>query len=91
MGFLHRGSLTDEFESATRDLHPGEVSGVVSSLYGYHIVRVSEIRPPQQKTFTDVGAAVQKDLTAKRCVEMRDAWTSDLRARATIVVPPRAP
>ena len=86
MGFVHRGSLSDELEAATRDLKPGQDSDVVQTLYGYHIVRVSEIRPPHKTTFAELGAEIQKDLTAKRCAEVHDAWLAQLRAEATIVL-----
>ena len=85
MGFVHRGSLSDDFEKATRDVRVGRVSDVIESLYGFHIVRVTEIRPPLKKTFAEVGAEIQEDLTAKRCAEMHDAWLARLRAGATIV------
>ena len=57
MGFVHRGSLTDEFEQALRDLKPGGVSPVIQTLYGFHIVRVASIRPPEQKALPEVAAA----------------------------------
>ena len=86
MGFVHRGSLTDEFEQALRDLKPGGVSPVIQTLYGYHIVRVASIRPPEQKAFPEVAAIIQKDLTRQRCAETETAWTARLRASATIVL-----
>ncbi len=86
MGLVHRGSLSDEFERATRDLKAGQMSGVVQTLYGFHIVRIESIRPPEQKTFAEVAAGIRKDLTARRCAEMEQAWTARLRAGATIVI-----
>ena len=85
MGFVHRGGLTDEFEQALRDLKPGGVSPVIQTLYGYHIVRVASIRPPEQKALPEVAAGIQKDLTKQRCAETETAWTARLRASATIV------
>jgi len=87
MGFFHRGSLADEFEAATRGLQIGEVSAVVRTIYGYHLVRVTEVRPSRQKTFEEVGAELQKTLTAKRCTEMSEAWLGELRAGAEVVTP----
>ena len=86
MGVVHRGSLTDEFEEALRDLKPGGVSAVIQTLYGFHIVRVASIRPPEQKTLPEVSATIQKDLTKQRCAETETAWTAKLRASATIVL-----
>lgn len=86
MGFVHRGSLADEFEAALREVKPGGVSPVIQTLYGYHIVRVASIRPPAQKTLPEVEATIQKDLTTQRCAETESAWTARLRASATIVL-----
>jgi len=85
LGFVHRGSLIDEVEQAARDLQPGEVSRVVQTLYGYHLIRVAEVRPSQQKSFAEVRVQVQQDLTAKRCAAMHDAWVAGLRAGAAVV------
>jgi parvulin-like peptidyl-prolyl isomerase len=84
MGFVHRGSLNDEFEQALRDRHAGDVSDVVRTLYGYHLVRIAEIRAPRRQTFPDVSAEVQRNLTATRCADMKDAWIARLRASASI-------
>jgi peptidyl-prolyl cis-trans isomerase C len=86
MGFVHRGSLSDRFEQIAKDLPHGQASDVVETLYGYHIVRVSEVRPPQPKTLAEVGATLQKDLTTTRCTETKDAWVARLRGAATIVL-----
>jgi parvulin-like peptidyl-prolyl isomerase len=84
MGLVHRGSLTPEFEAATKNLARGEVNGVVQTIYGFHIVRVGDILPPRQKTFDEAAAEIQKDLGAKRCGEIADAWLARLRAAAAI-------
>lgn len=89
LGFMHRGSLTERFEQIAKELPVGHHSDVVESLYGYHIIRVSEIRPAQPKTFDEVSANLQRDLTATRCAERKDAWVAELRARADVVVAER--
>jgi len=86
MGFVHRGSLTDEFEKATTGMAAGEFSDVVQSLFGYHIVRLTGIRPPVQKALADVAPEIRRDLTAKRCAETSRAWLAALRSRASIVI-----
>ncbi len=85
MGFVHRGSLNEQFELATRDMKPGELTGVIQTLYGFHIIKLAAIRPPQQKILADVTAGIQKDLSTKRCSEMSGAWIARLRVAATIV------
>ena len=86
MGFLHRGALTDEFERATRALPVGVPSEVVQSLYGFHIVEVVETKPQTRKSFADVAADLQRDLTSQRCDSMKTAWLRGLRTRAVVLV-----
>jgi parvulin-like peptidyl-prolyl isomerase len=86
MGLVHRGSLSDEFEKATSNMKTGDVSDVVPSLYGYHIVRLAGVKPPERKALAEVASDIRKDLTAKRCGEMNQAWLAALRARASVVI-----
>ena len=88
MGLVHRGSLSDEFEKATSNMKTGEVSDVVQSLYGYHIVRLAGVKPPERKALAEVASDLRTDLTATKCAEMNQAWIAALRARASIVIGP---
>ena len=86
LGFVHRGQLIEEFERALRDLAPGRVSPVVQTIYGFHLLRLVETRPPAQKTFAEVKATIVRDLTETRCTQAAADWSKTLRARARIVI-----
>jgi parvulin-like peptidyl-prolyl isomerase len=86
LGFVHRGQLIDEFERALRDLPPGRVSPIVQTIFGFHLLRIAEVRPAAQKSFADVKATIVRDLTETRCAEQTAAWSSGLRSRARIVI-----
>lgn len=88
MGLVHRGSLTPEFEAALAALPPGVVSPVIETLYGYHLVRVTEVQPARPRSFDDVAPRLQRDLKAERCESTRQAWVRTLRDAATITYAP---
>lgn len=84
LGFVHRGRMGEEFENAMAEMRPGQVSGIIQTIYGFHIMRLSEIRPPIQKSFEEMKAQLVRDLTDKRCGEMVEAWTARLRSAAKV-------
>ena len=86
MGLFHRGSLTPQFEAVAGDLPIGGVSGVIETLYGYHLIRISDIRPARRMTLTEVSERLEKDLTDARCKEGSDAWLSRLRSTSRIAL-----
>lgn len=86
LGVVHRGSLNPTFESIAKDLGVGQDSDVVETLYGYHIIRIVGIAPARQRSFDDVAAKLQQELTTSRCDTRKQTWLADLRARADVTV-----
>jgi peptidyl-prolyl cis-trans isomerase D len=46
LGFFARGAMVKPFDDAVFNMKPGQVSGLVKSDYGYHIIRLDQIRQP---------------------------------------------
>jgi hypothetical protein len=84
LGFVHRGRLMEELETALSAMKPGDVSGVIQTIYGFHIMRLAEVRPSAQKSFADVKDQLVRDLTEKRCTEATQGWSKRLRDAAHI-------
>ena len=61
LGFVHRGRLSEEFEKALADAKPGALVGPVETIYGFHLLRVTEVRPPVQRTYAEVRIDLLKD------------------------------
>jgi parvulin-like peptidyl-prolyl isomerase len=86
LGFVHRGQLIAEFERALKALAPGQISPVIETIYGFHLLRLVDMRPAVQKTFEEMKATLMKDLTETRCAQTSAEWSKRLRDAARIEI-----
>lgn len=85
LGVFHEGQAAEEFEAALRTLEPGQISGVVETMYGFHVIKLVKKDEPTQLEYDDVKEKIRATLTDRRKTKLRDAWMKDLRARYQVV------
>jgi peptidyl-prolyl cis-trans isomerase C len=86
LGMVHSGRLVAELEMAVRELDVGETSDVVTSIYGYHIVRVEAKTEPQQLEYDMVADKIKTTLSQERRLKLEEELLKKLKAEATIEV-----
>jgi peptidyl-prolyl cis-trans isomerase D len=76
LDFIVRGQTVPNFEKAAFSLKPGDISDLVETEYGYHIIQVEEKQPAHTQTFEEAKpqllAEAKKQLSAdalRRAVE----------------------
>ncbi|MGI6656982.1 MAG: SurA N-terminal domain-containing protein [Desulfobulbus sp.] len=62
LGFFGRGQMVPAFEEAVFSLDAGEVGEVVASPFGYHLIKVEEIRPEVVQTFAEAAGSIRTQL-----------------------------
>jgi peptidyl-prolyl cis-trans isomerase C len=87
LGYMWRGEMLHELEEPAFELKVGEVSDVIESNYGYHLIKVLDRHPGAgQPSFESKRAAVMNFLTSKRRRAAFDKWMTDLTEHATVLI-----
>jgi peptidyl-prolyl cis-trans isomerase D len=80
LDFFGRGAMVKPFEEAVFALKPGEISQVVESDFGYHVILLAEVRGGQKKPFDSVRAEIEsslrQSLAQKRWPELAEQFTN---------------
>ena len=85
LGFVGKGQLVAEFERAAFALQrPGQISPVVKTQYGYHIIRLIERRAAQPATLDQVRGEIRRELLSGKQEADFQAWVKQLKAKAKI-------
>lgn len=62
LGAFTRGTMVKAFDDAVFALKPGEISPVVETEYGYHIIRVTEVTPGQSRSLEQARPEIEAEL-----------------------------
>jgi peptidyl-prolyl cis-trans isomerase D len=86
LDFFGKGSMVKPFEEATFSMKKGDISPVVETEFGYHIIRVTDIKAPKQKTFEEMRPEIEADLkkqqAQKKFAEVAESFTNSVYEQA---------
>lgn len=84
LGFISRGQVVGEFEKVAFSLPVGQVSDIVKTQFGYHLIKVTERRAPQAAQLAQVREQIKNQLLAKKRDAAFQAWLKQSKAKASI-------
>lgn len=86
LGFFPRGRMVPAFDQAAFALKPGEISEVVTSEFGYHIIKLTEKKVGSAVPFEEVKPQVLEYLTNQKKQQRVDSFIDEAKKRAKIEV-----
>ena len=84
LGWFGPGMMVPEFDKVAFEMKKGEVSGVVTTQFGYHIIYKADEQPGGQQTLVDVHDQIKDYLRHGARGKAVDAFVAELREKAEI-------
>lgn len=84
LGFFGKGQMVPQFEKAAFALKPGEISDVVETQFGYHIIKLTERKPASVTDLKDVKAKIEEYLKGQKVNEAIQKYLAETRKTAKI-------
>jgi len=86
LGFFYADGVEKVFADAVSKLEVGEVSDVVETTFGFHLIELTETKPSEYALFDDMREAIQKHLFMEGASNRVTDYIIDLRKKAEIEI-----
>jgi peptidyl-prolyl cis-trans isomerase C len=86
LGYVSKGDLIPEIENVVFALEIGNISDIIKSEYGFHILKVTDKKPEVLKTFEEVKEEIAPTLLSTKQKEAFDNLLEELKSQVTIEI-----
>ena len=86
LGYLRKGQLEKRFESKVLALKKGEITDIIETEYGFHIFKVTDIKPETILAYENVKEKVKKFLVDEKTKQEADEYARKLREKTDVKI-----
>jgi peptidyl-prolyl cis-trans isomerase D len=89
--YFARGAMTKPFEDAAFSFKKGEIGGPIETEFGYHIIMVTDVKTPKQRSFEEmrpeIEAELKKQQAQRKYAEAADTFSNGVYEQADSLKP----
>lgn len=87
LGYFSPGRMVRQFEEVAFALEkPGDISDIVKTPFGYHIIKLEDKKAAEPKTLAQVKGEIRRKLTSERQNEAQQAYMEEIKSRSRVEV-----
>ncbi len=86
LGWFSRGMMVPEFDAAAFSMKVGDVSDIIETQFGYHIIYKTDHEPAGEVDFAQVSDKIRDLLRHARRGERVTAYVNELRGKSTVEI-----
>ena len=86
LGYFSRGKMIKDFEDAAFILKKGEVSDVIRTPYGFHIIKCDDKKEAGFRPAEEVSGEIEKSIFLEKMKSLKNIWMKKMKEKAFIDV-----
>jgi peptidyl-prolyl cis-trans isomerase C len=86
LNYFAKGQMVPAFDKVAFELKPGQISDVVTTQFGYHIIKVVDHKPGRVVPFEESSAQIKQFLTEQKKQQHSEAFIEGLKKKSKIEV-----
>ncbi|MGB2715972.1 MAG: peptidylprolyl isomerase [Vicinamibacterales bacterium] len=86
LGYFEKGEMVPAFSETAFSLKPGQISDVVTTQFGYHILKVTDRKPATTVPFEQVSRQIVEFLSSQKKQDRATQFVDEAKKRARIEV-----
>jgi len=84
LGYFERGKMVKPFEDAAFSMNPGEVSDIVVTSFGFHLIKVTDKKPGRIIPYGESKERIKQHLQRAKFIEEKNSYVAELKKKGKV-------